>query len=556
MKKKILVSIILVIIILVGIIGYYLYKNGDIFGKKEIKKLGGEKITDGVYLYKLNIGDFNHKTVIIDNNIYYLVELEDRFEFYKIDIQTNEKDIVGVIKSKDYCYMEHEYIECAVNNKKELYDYNFKKVYDDKQQLVVPYKNGLITVVDDKIYFKNKEYRKPDFKVSDFNLYDYKDFDNNIYLFFANMDDGCIYNLEDNKCEDYKYSNIKKYSNGLYYINENTINVVNVNTKENKEYSNPVKDKYLTVSQLNDNKLYFFSNDYLRVYDLISNKVKLFDYRLNKYVDEMIYDNGLLYLITTDEVIIIKLDEIVLNEMTLDELDNVLEKKLSEKIESLKNDYGVSFKIRKDADLKFEVYKETITGETSYDMINDALDETEELFSVLGKDVFKEFIHDDYKGLNIYLASDIDSDFKKSGEQLKYYDNYVIIALSDDYKRTLCHEMLHALEDAASTKGKNIFNKWSDYNPKGFKYKGTFNDMEASYKYTIAYGEGIVYFVDNYAETNELEDRARIFENVCMNTTYNIKENPNLLKKAQYEKEELLKYYPTLKDSTIFNSLE
>ena len=41
-----------------------------------------------------------------------------------------------------------------------------------------------------------------------------------------------------------------------------------------------------------------------------------------------------------------------------------------------------------------------------------------------------------------------------------------------------------------------------------------------------------------------------------MNTTSDIKDNKYLLKKAEYEKSEILKYYPILKDTVIFDSLK
>lgn len=176
---------------------------------------------------------------------------------------------------------------------------------------------------------------------------------------------------------------------------------------------------------------------------------------------------------------------------------------------------------------------------------------TEEVFKMFGSEFFKEFIHDDYTGMRIYLVSDIKSeDFSKNGEALRYYDKYAIIANSVDYKRTLCHEIMHSIEDAVSAKNKTMFKNWSSYNPKGYKYKVNYDQYASSYQYSITYGKGDIYFVDNYSQTNELEDRARIFKNVCMSTTEDIKKYPLLLKKAEYE-EEIKKFYPMLKESIV-----
>ena len=115
---------------------------------------------------------------------------------------------------------------------------------------------------------------------------------------------------------------------------------------------------------------------------------------------------------------------------------------------------------------------------------------------------------------------------------------------------------MHSLEDAVFAKNKKMFSKWNKYNPKGFKYKESYNENAGSYEYTPTYGKGDVYFVDNYSQTDELEDRARIFENICMNTTDTIKNNSYLLKKAEYLESEVLLYYPMLKNTTIFDSLK
>ena len=117
----------------------------------------------------------------------------------------------------------------------------------------------------------------------------------------------------------------------------------------------------------------------------------------------------------------------------------------------------------------------------------------------------------------------------------------------------MCHEMMHALEDAVLTKKKPIFEKWFSYNPKKFEY-----GIKSKYygRYTGGSDKDDVYFVDSYSQTNDFEDKARIFENMCMNTAENIKKNPKLLNKAKYLRDELIKYYPTLKDSSIMNSLD
>ena len=557
MKKsfKYIIGILLLISIISFLFVYYyiyIYLGSN-------KELLGKKITNGIYLY--NLDTFNgadHGINIVDDNIYYWILINNKYEFYKINIYKNEIEYVDKFDLKDYyCYFESNYIDCSNDSNKKMYDYKFKKIYDGDNKVVIPYKKDLIKIDKNIAYYKDKEYKKLNRDFSNLNMYQYFSFDNNAYIFFAGLEEeDCLLNLEDNICEKYEYTSVKQYENGLYFIDKEKLRVLNINNKEIKEYNNYIKDEYLTTSALNENILYYFLDDYLRIYNLETGKVNLFDYRINEDVDEVYLSNDLLYLVTTDKVYVIKLDEILTTETTAQELEAKLESIISNKIKKINDDYGVEIKIRKDANLKFKVFKESTKGETKFDNINDSLDYAEEVFKILGKDFFKEFVHDEYTGLRVYLVSDIKADIGMDGEQLRYYDKYAIIAKSYNFRRILCHELMHAIEDGVVTKGKEIFNKWDSYNPKGFKYKEKYDSYSDPYKYTVEYKKGDIYFIDNYAQTNEQEDRARIFENICMNTTSDIKNNSHLFNKANYLEEEVIKYYPMLKESTIFDSLK
>lgn len=559
--KKLIIIILLTICFLVGLFGIFYYFNKD--GKLSEfiyinKKLAGEKITDGLYLYNLNTEDNYHNTMIIDNNIYVFVDLEDKYELDKINIYNNKKEVVGSIpKNNNYCYIEEKNIICTNEDGMVLYNYKFKKIYEGESAKIIPYKNDIIKVDDNIIYKNEEEYKKVDIEENKYNVYAYEAFDNNLYIFFGSYEgDGFIYNFKDNKCEEYEYYGIERYSDGLYYFDEEKIHLINVDTNEIREYDNPLHSNNLFGGMINNNLLYYFSNDYLKVYDLETGKVKLYDYRINKSVSDVVINNKLIYLVTYDEVYILKEDEIELNEMTTDELDTLLEGRLNDRITAIYDEYQVDIKIREKANLKFDTFKESMVGEDIYDVINDSLDYTYEILNMFGKEFFNEFIHDEYTGVSIYIVSHINSnDFSKAGEAFRYYDKYAIIADTSDFKRTLCHELMHTMEDKVVAEWDEIFTEWDSYNPKGFKYKIKYNPYDSTYKYTLDYKEGDIYFIDNYSLTNGLEDRARIFENICMNTTDDIKNNPYILKKAEYIKEEVLNHYPMLKDTVIFDSL-
>ena len=120
--------------------------------------------------------------------------------------------------------------------------------------------------------------------------------------------------------------------------------------------------------------------------------------------------------------------------------------------------------------------------------------------------------------------------------------------------------MMHAIDENAFNNRYDIAGRWYDYNPKKFEY-GVKNYIDGNMDYTLySYNEEEAknaYFVDAYSKTNQSEDRARIFENVCYVGDENIiKEHENLLKKAKYIREELLKYYPSLNNSIVFDSIK
>ena len=92
---------------------YFLYGN---------KEISGEKLTDGVYLYKPNLKDTRSITVS-NNTIYTLVESKDNYELFRTNIDSNKTLKVGDFDTtKDFCYLENKYIYCLGQDKKVIYN--------------------------------------------------------------------------------------------------------------------------------------------------------------------------------------------------------------------------------------------------------------------------------------------------------------------------------------------------------------------------------------------------------------------------------------------------
>ena len=129
----------------------------------------------------------------------------------------------------------------------------------------------------------------------------------------------------------------------------------------------------------------------------------------------------------------------------------------------------------------------------------------------------------------------------------------VIDITEDNIPNLFCHELMHNIEFNIEMKNRYVFNAWDNYNPLDFYYDYSYNKPYTT-KYTkLEENKNNAYFIDSYSKTYPVEDRARIFENVCTST--DLKVYPNIYQKALYIKDEILKYYPTLNDTSLFDSL-
>ena len=155
-SNKILVSILLVICIIIFVLTYYiLYVGRDVPESVADKELSGEKLTEGLYKYDLDVGDYNNGITVYNNVIYYWEQIDDNYIFYKRDIYTYKNEKLGTFDSKNYyCYFEDNYIDCSNDDNKKMFNYDFKKIYDGEQKTIVPYKDDLLTIEKDKAYFK------------------------------------------------------------------------------------------------------------------------------------------------------------------------------------------------------------------------------------------------------------------------------------------------------------------------------------------------------------------------------------------------------------------
>ena len=207
-------------------------------------------------------------------------------------------------------------------------------------------------------------------------------------------------------------------------------------------------------------------------------------------------------------------------------------------------------------DDQYNVYKLN-----NYNDIINALEELEDYFKIFNYDFFNRFNKNNFNGFEIYFVSEINVNNSNYNSvdvvglfTLKNNKYIIAIDVSDieDIKTIACHETMHAIEYYLNN-NKIYFNEWNSYNPNDFSYNGvyytnrSFYDTLDSYKFNED-----VYFIDNYARSNVLEDRARAFETICRGEDYS--KYPNLNAKIDYLKSVILSNFPELYFSSYFNN--
>ena len=66
------------------------------------------------------------------------------------------------------------------------------------------------------IYYNDSEYGKVNRDFKDYNVYRYSLFNNNAFIYYGNFDEeNCLYNFNDNKCEEFDFYSVKEYQDGI-----------------------------------------------------------------------------------------------------------------------------------------------------------------------------------------------------------------------------------------------------------------------------------------------------------------------------------------------------
>lgn len=573
------IKIILIIIFLLATITLMYCKT-----TKKINLSENNLIKENLYKYKITKDYENILAIKEDKNYIYVLsskETEKEIKEYKLikynlelsniekEVTFNTKDIGPSIIIKD------NYVNVVSSSNVSIYkfDKSLKLISKlekniEEYDLYGVYKEEPLLIKDNEIYINDKLYDKVLTSCNKAISIIYKD---NSFIYFNNeeLNINCIYNI-DKKTTDYLDNYIIEPINNGYMLYNYKDNKVIIKKENEKKYYLNSKNETSNIKVNNDGtKLITFNDDSkeLKIYDLENNKI-INKIILNLSSEEFIslfILNDLAYAVVTNgisyDLYVWNYKENTLNESMISHSDS----------KSKINSYELVTKIKKEFNVNMYIYEKGVRffndfyALPSYDdeLTYDSLSKTYKMLSNFNKEFYDKFYINDNNGIEIYLTdkvapSDLNIQIKNPSAYSLVMNNTYIIALNineNSYEKTLCHELMHTIENNMHDLYNNKilknepFNKWNEYNPKDFKYNNSYIE-ESNDRYTIS-SEKDVYFIDSYSHTYPSEDRARIFEQFCKDESI-IEKYSKIKKKAEYLKNEIVNAYPSIKDSILF----
>lgn len=354
---------------------------------------------------------------------------------------------------------------------------------------------------------------------------------------------------EDSDLLEINVKKYKQYESGIITYTNNKIKVYNIKNNDYKEFSSPkddIESRLIMVS--NNYNLYILNNKEISVYNLYNkSNIKNIDlFKIKEKINNMYIILTNLYLLTDNYIYIYDLSSIEkIDNDTQGSYENIL---INNKIKYLKNNYNVTISFDVDSGLHGDY---EISKMTNYNDIVNALSYVEDYFLMFNKEFFTRFYEMNMNGLKIFLASDIKG--SKDGYNLtdvvglSYQKNntyIIVVKANNSLLKTLAHETMHTIDNYLTLNG-YTYDTWKSLNNYGFTYSHKYYINE-SFTDTLSNYENNedVYFVDAYGRSSEKEDRARIFEQICLGK--DLSEYPNLYNKEKYLKNEIVTYFPEI----------
>lgn len=559
---------------------------------KEYHGPTGGKISDGIYAYDLQTKGLSVNGLTTQGEeLYYLLmeELDPEkglysYQLKKLDIYTNEITDVNTLEDKDgFCSIKEENVYCLSESSLEVYDLNLDQIYsyplfeESLTANFAPYKDIYVQIEGADIYLilENKAsvlYRT--INIDSTLLYeDYFVTDDNTYILYLDEEGNhLLYDINERELITLGQTNYFKYASGIVFYDMNTFQIYDLVNKETREYTNPTGENYYYTGTMKEDKtilyLYDAIDNALYIENMTGGLLSVLDTNLlsdsNPIANLIVVNNYLYVYVLQDKenFYVIDLENLNLETTNLEEYTDKLTSSINETISNIKTNYNVNINIKEDAIIKFPDF--SAEALLNNELILESLNKIETILSKYNLEFFESFYQNNYDGLNLYLTGELTpSDYETQASNpaaysLVYNNEYMIVIdlNQPNIEELLCHELLHNLEFNLNNQRINVFANWNDYNPDDFYYNDSYT-AEYVFNYTLDESDrNNVYFIDYYSETFATEDRARVFETICACESDSIvNDYPNLYQKGLYLKEEITKYYPSLNDTSLFNSL-
>ena len=553
-------SLIVIVLVLIGFKTYddYLRKSSD-------------TLTYPLFTYNTVVNGFSYVNSTTSNNkVYLLYESNNYYLLKEIDIITSKENIYSATINST-CKLQNEnnypYIYCSNNSTVDIYNITFNKMIS---QDINTYYNYALNTDSTNMHFSivdnNTSYEY---------IKGYYQSTNNAYISIdtpfvidAYCTDDCLlvrYNditemlslYRDNELLETNIAGYSLYNNGVFTYNNTKIKIYDEQTNVYKEFNSSVNllTSNFTIGS-NDYYLYVLNDNVINVYNLYNseNFTNIDISKVSNDVNKLTVINNYLYIFTDDTLYIYDIREI-----EFDNASSTYESELiTNKINYYKNEYNVNINIYDDPSNLSSNY--SITKTTNYNDIIDALEDLERYFLVFNEEFFANFTGYGMSGLEIYLADDIKATSTSEitnasvvGLFVKKNSKYNIVLkvnAEENINTIAFHETFHAIEDYLASF--NItFANWDNLNPDGFTYSNVYYTNQ-TFTDTLGFNKhaNSIYFVDNYARSNVMEDRARMFEYICQGEDFS--EYPHLNAKVNYIKRILLANFPSLYNSSYF----
>lgn len=534
-------------------------------------------VEENVSKYSLGLVDDreNAQYAVSGKYVYYLALVADKYELKRINSEDPSNSGIARFEHKDHYYNLYKYaLRIEDPNEVTFLDLDLNEICRIQNTVnyeeIIPYKDTYIVMNGEELLLLNNGKLEPFRKLNQSNyslLSSNSSSDNTWLLFSDNNETGAfafyIYNVGEDKYEEVTDMGFSYYYGGFYEFNGRRVMVRSLSESQAHEYEAQYKGAPFNT-YFDGQGFYLADPDdmTLKYYDPAKQTIcQLSEHEFGKYGISILGLNGnkLFVAFHQDiyEVDISGREAIPIAEYTI-----ILHGKIDDMETEIRDKYSINILTGQNAvqHLMNNIKAESVDNDCR---IYYSIKQIYKYIKRFGKDFFTEFRYGTSQGLYVLMtgSTEVTNDgaaIDAGGVAFRMEDRfYIILNINTDFSgRTFCHELMHSMEQ--NTDGMSLFPEWKDYNPKGFKYVNSYAGTPDS-KYSLDGPDGYdIYFIDVYSMTNELEDRARIFENIVAveKDESRINELPKLKAKAEYIRERLYKMYPALKDTDIFKNLD